>query len=77
MNTGTAIIWGIVIIIGTIVIEYLLNPYFNRLGLPKKIEEKPKEKSEEEIKKEEEFYREIWTAKKRKRLQSSSADKRS
>jgi len=69
MDTGTAIIWAIVIILGTIITEYLLNPYFNKLGLPKKsrIEEEPKEKSEEDRKKEEEFYREIWTAKKRKR----------
>jgi beta-lactamase regulating signal transducer with metallopeptidase domain len=65
MDPVTVIVWIVVIVIGTIVVQYLFNPYFNRMGLRKK-EEKVEEKSEEERKKEEEFYREIWSAKKRK-----------
>ena len=53
----------IVIIIATIIIQYLLNPSWHRLGVPPKKEKR--EKTEEEKKKEEEFYREIWNAKKR------------
>ncbi len=57
----------IVIIIATIIIQYLLNPSWHRLGVPPKKEkiEKTEYESEEEKKKEEEFYREIWKAKKR------------
>ncbi|OYT58127.1 hypothetical protein B6U71_05015 [Euryarchaeota archaeon ex4484_178] len=65
MDTVEIICWIVVIVIGTIVVQYLFNPYFNKLGLQRK-EEKVEEKSEEDRKKEEEFYREIWTAKKRK-----------
>ncbi len=65
MDAGTILLWIIVIVIGTIIVQYLFNPYFHRIGLPKK-EETQKEKTEEEKKKEEEFYREIWTAKKKK-----------
>ncbi len=67
MDIWTVVIWIIIIVLGTIVVQYLFNPYFNKLGIPKE-EEEIIEKSEEDKKKEEEFYREIWTAKKRKRL---------
>ena len=65
MDAVTIIMWIIVIVIGTIIVQYLFNPYFHKIGLPKK-EEREEEKSEEEMKSEEEFYREIWSAKKRK-----------
>ncbi len=69
MDWATAIVWIVIIVLGTIVVQYLFNPYFHRFGLPKRgeeLEENSEEKSEEERKKEEEFYRQIWTAKKRK-----------
>ncbi len=66
MDIWSVIIWIIIIILGTIIVQYLFNPYFNKLGIPKEQEETEK-KSEVDKKKEEEFYREIWTAKKRKR----------
>ncbi len=65
MDVITIIMWIIVIVIGTIIVQYLFNPYFHKIGLSKK-EERKEEKSEEDRKKEEEFYREIWSAKKRK-----------
>ncbi len=65
MDPVTVIIWIVVIVIGTIVVQYLFNPYFHKMGICRK-EEKVEEKSEEDRKKEEEFYKEIWTAKKRK-----------
>ncbi len=66
MDIWSVIIWIIIIILGTIIVQYLFNPYFNKLGIPKEQGETEK-KSEVDKKKEEEFYREIWTAKKRKR----------
>ncbi len=57
------IVIGIIIV--TIIVQYLLNPSWHKIGLPREREIK-KEKSEEDKKKEEEFYKEIWTAKKRK-----------
>jgi hypothetical protein len=56
--------WGIVIeiiviIIATIIVQYLFNPYLNRMGLRR---EEPEE-IEVDREKEEEFYREIWDKK--------------
>ncbi len=57
----------IVIIFLAILIQYLLNPSWHKLGLPRHLEKEESDMKTREITEEEkDFYREIWTAKKRK-----------
>ncbi len=57
----------IVIIFLTIIIQYLFNPSWHKLGLPRDLEKRESDTHEKKITKEEkEFYREIWSAKKKK-----------
>ncbi|AGB05390.1 hypothetical protein AciM339_1538 [Aciduliprofundum sp. MAR08-339] len=65
MDLATAIVWVIIIVLGSIVVQYLFNPYFHRFGLPKNESSEENEKTEEERKKEEEFYRQIWKGRKK------------
>ncbi len=48
----------IIIVIAAIVVQYLFNPYLNRMGLRRR--EYEEEEVEVDREKEEEFYREIW-----------------
>ncbi len=64
------ILFGIIIVILIIIVQYLMNPYWNHLGI-RHLEEGKKEKTEEERKKEEEFYREIWKGRKKSKNKGS------
>ncbi len=68
MDLWSTVCAVIVIIVATIIIQYLLNPFWHRLGLPKDVgkEDEKSSMTEDEKKKEEEFYRQIWNAKKRR-----------
>ena len=62
---------GIIFIILLIIIQYLMNPYWNHLGMRSMEERDKKEKTEEDKKKEEEFYREIWKGRKKSKDEGS------
>ncbi len=65
------ILFGIIIVILIIIVQYLMNPYWNHLGLGYLERDEKKEKTEEEKKKEEEFYREIWKGRKKSKSKGS------
>ncbi len=56
---------AVVIIAGTILYQYLMNPFWNKMGLPKNTEPEEDDAEKTVYEKELEFYREIWKGRKK------------